>query len=252
MMIQIYRVQTMTSRPKLIKSPSDFSCASCLVNSLCLSTGSFDHQTFTAIDGIIERKKNYQKASIIYKAGDELKNLYAIRSGGVKIYSINEHGEEQITSFHMPGDLIGFDAIADNRHLSFAQTLETSNICEIPFEQLMRLASRYPALNVRLLKLISAEISVKKNLMMMISKQTAEQRLATFIVHLSDNLKRRNLSGNEIKLPMTRYEIGNYISLTVETISRLLSKFRQKQIISVKGKYITIINHEKLREIVES
>ena len=164
----------MTSRPKLIKSPSDFSCASCLVNSLCLSTGSFDHQTFTAIDGIIERKKNYQKASIIYKAGDELKNLYAIRSGGVKIYSINEHGEEQITSFHMPGDLIGFDAIADNRHLSFAQTLETSNICEIPFEQLMRLASRYPALNVRLLKLISAEISVKKNLMMMTIKYLKE------------------------------------------------------------------------------
>ena len=107
----------------------------------------------------------------------------------------------------------------------------------------LRLASRYPDMNLRLLKLISAEISVKKNLMMMISKQTAEQRLATFIMHLSDNLKRRNLSGNEIKLPMTRYEIGNYISLTVETISRLLSRFQQKQIISVKGKYQDDLNH---------
>ena len=152
----------------------------------------------------------------------------------------------------MPGELIGFDAIADNRHLSFAQTLETTSICEIPFEPLMNLAGRYPELNIRLLKLISAEISVKKNLTMMISKQTAEQRLATFILHLTDNLRRRNLSCDEIRLPMTRYEIGNYIALTVETISRLLSKFQQNQIISVKGRYITIIDYDRLKALIDN
>ena len=87
---------------------------------------------------------------------------------------------------------------------------------------------------------------------MMISKQTAEQRLATFILHLTDNLRRRNLSCDEIRLPMTRYEIGNYIALTVETISRLLSKFQQNQIISVKGRYITIIDYDRLKALIDN
>lgn len=230
----------------------EFSCSSCLVGQLCLAHKNVDKQAVLSLDRMVERKKSFQKSTIIYKAGDELKNLYAIRSGAVKIYSIDEHGDEQITGFHMPGELIGFDAIADNRHLSFAQTLETTSICEIPFEPLMNLAGRYPELNIRLLKLISAEISVKKNLTMMISKQTAEQRLATFILHLTDNLRRRNLSCDEIRLPMTRYEIGNYIALTVETISRLLSKLQQNQIISVKGRYITIIDYDRLKALIDN
>ena len=225
-------------------------CSHCLVKHLCMCDSNISNDEEQALDKLIHSKKNYHKGDIIYKAGDEFKNLYAIRIGSVKIYSINEQGDEQITSFHMSGDVIGFDAIADNEHLSFAQALESTSICEIPFFDFQELNKNYPALNLRLLKLISQEISTKKNLMMMISKQTAEQRLASFLLHLINNLKQRKLSQEQIKLTMTRYEIGNYISLTVETISRILTKFQENNIIEVSGKYITILNPDSLEKIL--
>lgn len=230
---------------------SGLTCANCLVKASCASPNKAEYAIADLAEIIERNKATIQKGTVIYQAGDEFKNLYAIRSGSVKIYSINEQGDEQITSFHMSGDLIGFDAIADNEHLSFAQALETTSISEIPFAELMHLSSQKPCLNLHLLKLISTEISTKKNLMMMISKQTAEQRLVSFLLHLYENLARRNLASQEIKLTMTRYEIGNYISLTVETISRLLTKLQKNSIIDVHGRYITILDIENLHRILQ-
>ncbi len=225
-----------------------YNCRNCLYSNSCPSANADTlQQGLLKLHEIIERNKTtLQKGAIIYQAGDEFRNLYAIRSGSVKIYSINEQGDEQITSFHMSGDLIGFDAIADNEHLSFAQALETSSIAELPYQELMQLSIQYPCINMYLLKVISAEISTKKNLMMMISKQTAEQRVAAFLLHIYDDLSSRNLVRNQITLSMTRYEIGNYISLTIETISRVLARFKKEGIINVNGRAITILDHNKL------
>lgn len=251
-LLKIFEYMNAKKNSHLTKTPiSGLTCSNCLVRATCPSPNKAD-EAIEELSAIIERNKStVQKGAIIYQAGDEFKNLYAIRSGSVKIYSINEQGDEQITSFHMSGDLIGFDAIADNEHLSFAQSLETTSISEIPFTEIMHLAAQKPCLNLHLLKLISTEISTKKNLMMMISKQTAEQRLTSFLLHLYENLARRNLAGQEIKLTMTRYEIGNYISLTVETISRLLTKLRKEQIIEVHGRYISILDIDKLHRILQ-
>lgn len=229
------------------------SCIHCPNRSLCLAQSlSNESDAIHKLESIIGNSRTIHKGEVIYQAGNHFKSLYAIRTGSVKIYSLNEQGDEQITSFHMSGDLIGFDAIADHEHLSFAEALETTSICEIDFAALLRLCTSVPALNLRLLQLISSEISAKKNLTMMISKMTAKARLASFLLYLSANLKLRKLADEEIKLSMTRYEIGNYISLSVETISRLLSKFQEENIIKVSGRYITNIKLDKLYEILKN
>lgn len=225
-------------------------CANCSACSFCVACVNSYENLYKTVPRIIERKKTYHQGEIIYKAGDEFKNLYVIRIGSVKIYSINEQGDEQITSFHLSGGIIGFDAIAENTHLSFAQAMETTSLCELSFQGLLEVVSKSQELNLRLLKLISAEISYKKNLAIMISKQTAEQRLASFLMYIVNNCEQRKLSTDQVKLSMTRYEIGNYISLTVETISRLFTKFNKSKIIEIHGKYLSIKNVDELKNIL--
>ncbi|MGN1392934.1 MAG: fumarate/nitrate reduction transcriptional regulator Fnr [Succinivibrionaceae bacterium] len=241
----------MTTIIKKYHKPHTAACNRCIARNLCIANKSLDENTIQLIEKIIERKRTIHKGEIIYKAGDEFKNLYAIRSGTVKIFSINEQGDEKITSFQMSGDIIGFDGIANYIHLSFAQALETISVCEIPFHDLSNIALQSRPLYYHLIKLMSIEISNKKNIMMIISTQSAEQRLASFLVNYSNNLAKRKMARHEIKLTMTRYEIGNYLSLTVETISRLLTKFTTNGYINVHRKYISILKLDQLRNIIK-
>ena len=179
-------------------------CQNCSISQLCIPFTLNEHE-LNQLDNIIERKKPIQKSQVLFKAGDELTSIYAIRSGTIKSYTISETGEEQITSFHLPGDLVGFDAIMNMQHPSFAQALETAMVCEIPFDILdYNLSQRYSA---------------------------------------------RGFSAREFRLTMTRGDIGNYLGLTVETISRLLGRFQKLGILSVQGKYITINNMAELIEL---
>lgn len=176
----------------------------------------------------------------MFKAGDELKSLYAIRSGTVKSYTITEQGDDQITAFHLAGDLVGFDAINTQQHPSFAQALETSMVCEIPFEILNDLSGKMPSLRQQIMRLMSGEIKEDQEMILLLSKKNAEERLAAFIYGLSRRFTARGFSPREFRLTMTRCDIGNYLGLTVETISRLLGRFQKNDILIVKGKYIII------------
>ncbi|QLK88282.1 fumarate/nitrate reduction transcriptional regulator Fnr [Arsenophonus endosymbiont of Aphis craccivora] len=201
------------------------------------------------LDNIIERKKPIQKGQTLFKAGDELKSLYAIRSGTIKSYTITEEGDEQITDFHLAGDLVGFDAIINHKHLSFAQAIETSMFCEIPFETLDDLSGKMPNLRQHIMRLMSSEIKDDQEMILLLSTKNAEERLAAFIYNLSRRFAQRGFSAKEFRLTMTRGDIGNYLGLTVETISRLLGRFQKNNTLSVKGKYITINDMYKLTQI---
>jgi CRP/FNR family transcriptional regulator len=190
--------------------------------------------------------KPIQKGQTLFKAGDELKSLYAIRSGTIKSYTITEQGDEQITGFHLAGDLVGFDAIGTGHHPSFAQALETSMVCEIPFETLDDLSGKMPNLRQQMMRLMSGEIKGDQDMILLLSKKNAEERLAAFIYNLSRRFAERGFSPREFRLTMTRGDIGNYLGLTVETISRLLGRFQKSGMLAVKGKYITIENGEAL------
>lgn len=223
-------------------------CQDCSISQLCIPFTLSDNE-LDQLDQIIERKKPIQKNQELFNAGDELKSLYAIRSGTIKSYTITEQGDEQITAFHLAGDLVGFDAINTNSHPSFAQALETSMVCEIPYEILDDLSGKMPKLRQQIMRLMSSEIKGDQDMILLLSKKNAEERLAAFLYNLSERFSQRGFSPREFRLTMTRGDIGNYLGLTVETISRLLGRFQKADILAVKGKYITINDHDALSKL---
>ena len=224
-------------------------CQDCSISQLCIPF-SLTHHELDQLDNIIERKKPIQKGHTLFESGEVLKSLYAIRSGTIKSYTITEQGDEQITGFHLPGDLVGFDAINTGQHQSFAQALETAMVCEIPFETLDELSGKMPSLRQQMMRLMSGEIKNDQEMILLLSKKNAEERLAAFIYGLSRRFALRGFSPREFRLTMTRSDIGNYLGLTVETISRLLGRLQKNGILAVNGKYITIENHELLSQLV--
>ena len=220
-------------------------CQNCSISQLCIPF-SLNTNELDQLDNIIERKKPIHKGDELFKAGDHLRSLFAIRSGSVKSYTITENGEEQITGFHLAGDLVGFDAISREHHPSFAEALETSMVCEIPYETLDDLCGKMPKLRQQILRLMSDEIGADQNMLLLLSKKSAEERLASFIYELSRRFGERGFSSREFRLTMTRGDIGNYLGLTVETISRLLGRFQKAGMIAVQGKYITVLDVESL------
>ncbi len=223
-------------------------CQDCSISQLCIPFTLNDSE-LDQLDNIIERKKPIQKGENLFKAGDELKSLYAIRSGTIKSYTITEQGDEQITGFHLAGDLVGFDAIHRQQHPSFAQALETSMVCEIPFEILDDLSGRMPKLRQQILRLMSNEIMGDQEMILLLSKKNAEERLAAFLYNLSTRFAERGFSAREFRLSMTRGDFGNYLGLTVETSSRLLGRLQKLELIKVKGKDVTLLNAQSLAEL---
>jgi len=222
-------------------------CQNCSISELCLPF-SLNEKELDSLDNIIDRKRPIHKGEQIFTDGQPMHALYAIRSGTFKTYTVNEQGEEQITGFHLAGDLLGFDAIAETEHPSFAKALETSMVCEIPYNTLDTLSNSMPKLKKQILRMMSTEIREDQQMLTLLNRKNAEQRLATFISTLSIRYHARGLSASEFRLSMTRSDIGNYIGLTVETISRLLNRFHKNGLIQVDGKLITILNIDKLNE----
>lgn len=231
-----------------MSSPSSINCQHCGFSQLCLPFTLNDSE-LDKLDQIIQRKRPSHKGDYLFEAGKPLHALYAIRTGSFKTYTLTEQGEEQITGFHLPGDVIGFDAIGDQQHPSYAQALETAMVCEIPFNNLDHLLDQVPKLRQQLMRLMSQDIHGDQQMMLLLNRKTAEEKLAAFITNLAQRFGSRGFSRKEFRLTMTRGEIGNYLGLTVETISRLLGRFHKDELIHVDGKLITITNFEELSRV---
>lgn len=228
---------------------SDFSihCQSCSFSHLCLPVA-LNKTEIESLDDIIERKRPLHKHDNLVHTGDPFKSLFAVRTGSFKSFVTNADGEEQITGFHFPGDIIGFDALRDNTHQSYTQALETAMVCELPYETLDTISAQLPKLRQQIMSFMSAEIKQDHDMMMLLNKRNAEERLMYFIAHLSKRFEERGFSGSQFHLSMTRNEIGNFLGLTIETISRLLTRFQKESIIKVEGKLITILDFDKVEE----
>ncbi len=231
-----------------MSSPSSINCQHCGFSQLCLPFTLNDSE-LDKLDQIIQRKRPSHKGDHLFEAGKPLQALYAVRTGSFKTYTLTEQGAEQITGFHLPGDVIGFDAIGDQQHPSYAQALETAMVCEIPFNNLDHLLDQVPKLRQQLMRLMSQDIHGDQQMMLLLNRKTAEEKLAAFITNLAQRFGSRGFSRKEFRLTMTRGEIGNYLGLTVETISRLLGRFHKDELIHVDGKLITITNFEELSRV---
>ena len=226
-------------------------CHDCNMGTLCIPFA-LNATDLDRLDDIIERKKPIQKGEQIFKSGDKLTSLFAIRSGTIKSYTITEQGDEQITGFHLAGDVIGFDAIYSQEHKNFAQALETSMVCEIPYSSLNEISGTMPKLRQQIMRLMSNEIRSDQDMILLLSKKNAEERLAAFISNLATRFGSCGFSPKEFRLTMTRGDIANYLGLTAATISRLISRLKKAELIEMKGKYITIINFDELYKLAQS
>lgn len=229
-------------------SCSNISCQHCGFSQLCVPF-TLNNTELDTLDEIIERKKPYHKGDYLFESGKKLVALYAVRSGSFKTFTLTESGEEQITGFHLPGDVIGFDALGEQIHPSYAQALETAMVCEIPFTQIDALMDQLPKLRQQLMRLMSQDISGDQQMLLLLNRKNAEEKLAAFLANLANRFGNRGFSRKEFRLSMTRGEIGNYLGLTVETISRLLGRFHKEELIHVDGKLITISNPESLQQL---
>ncbi len=223
-------------------------CQECSLRDLCLPVG-MSVQDIDRLDHIIRRKRPLHRGDYLYRSGDSLHALYAVRSGSVKSFSISEEGEEQVLGFHLPGELVGLDAIHDSIHHCSTVALETTSVCEIPFEALEDLAQEIPGLQHQLFRLMSRELQNDEHFMMVLGKKTSEEKLSNFLVSLSQRFSSRGFSGTEFMLSMSRNDIANYLGLAVETISRLFTRFQNNGLIEVDRKFITIRDLDGLRRL---
>src|SRR5690606_13798144 len=173
-------------------------------------------------------------------------------SGAIKGFAVNNQGVEQVTGFYLPGEIFGMDGIGHPNHINSAIALETSAICEIPFSRMEDLSAKIPSLQRHFFALMSREITSDQQLITMLSKNSAEERVATLLTSISARNARRNLSDSRFRLPMSRADIGNYLGLTVETVSRVFSRFQKQQVLQVDKKEIEILDLDKLRSMANT
>ncbi|NRB42873.1 MAG: fumarate/nitrate reduction transcriptional regulator Fnr [Pseudomonadales bacterium] len=222
------------------------SCLDCRLGKICLPVALKDDD-IVQLDQIVKRGRMLEKGEHLYRANDQFHSVFAVRSGYVKTYRLTKDGEEQITGFYFPGELVGLDGINQNIYSNSAKTLESAAVCEIPFNRFKELSLQMPQLQSHFFQLMSQEIAEDQLLITLLSKKTAEQRLATFVLTISARNATRALSATHLRLPMSRTEMGNYLGLTVETVSRTLNRFAKEGVITLEQKELSIIDLERLR-----
>lgn len=226
-------------------------CSACDLRDLwCLPIG-LKNDEFYQLDSIIHRRRKIKRGEHLYRAGETFRSLYALRTGFFKTIFLSESGQEHVTGFHMTGELLGLDAISNDHHCCNAVALEDSEICEIPFVALESLCREIPTLQRHFHKILSREIARDQTLIVLLSSMNADERLATFLLHLSQRFGARGYSPNQFQLRMTRGEIGSYLGLKLETVSRTLSKFQDEGLITVQHKQLALHDLARLKRIVE-
>ena len=226
-------------------------CENCSLSRLCLPMG-LDNSDISKLDEIVTRTKPSHRNDFLFREGDEMSGIYAVKTGSVKTYVSRQDGSEQVLGFHLPGEIIGLDAIETGKHTCNAKVLETTATCLIPFNKLEKLASDIPSLQHQMFRLMSREISNESNMLILLGKRNADERLAAFLLSLSQRFKQRGFSATEFNLSMSRNEIGNYLGLAVETVSRLFTRFQDEGVLRVERKHIELVDMDALRRICDS
>ena len=216
---------------------------------LCLPVG-LEPDALRQLDELVTKRVRLKKGESLYRAGDSFTALYAIRAGSCKTTVLAEDGREQVAGYHMLGDVIGMDGIGTERHGCQAVALEDTECCMLPFDELGDLTRSVAQLQRNLYQALSREIGRSQNAMLLLGSMRAEERLAAFLLNLSQRYRERGYSSTEFVLRMTREEIGSYLGLKLETVSRLFSRFHQEGLIQVQGRSIKLLDIAALKELL--
>lgn len=223
-------------------------CSDCRLRNMCLTSG-LNEQEIKSFEKIVKQHKPLQRGQKVFQPGDPFDSIYIVRSGSIQTYITMRSGEQQVLSFNLPGELAGFDGVSDDIFTSTAETIEMTSLCEIPFTKLEELSGKIKTLQHQLHRIMSKEILTEQQLLVQLGKINAERRVAVFLLNISERMHARGFSAKEFQLPMTRGDIGNYLGLAVETVSRQFTHFQEEKIIAVSRKRIVINDIDKLRAI---
>ena len=224
-------------------------CSSCNLRELCLPMG-LSAEEMGQLDTLISSRKRVKRGEALFSVGDRFTSLYAVRSGFFKTCVTTADGRDQVTGFQMAGEIIGLDGIVSDHHACDAVALEDAEVCVMPFNQVEELSRQFTPLQHHVHRIMSREIVRDHSVMLLLGSMRAEERLAAFLLNLVQRLQARGFSPSEFNLRMTREEIGSYLGMTLETVSRTFSKFVDDGIIDVKQRYVHIKDTEALRRIV--
>ena len=239
-----------TSRPAQTNCAA-VSCTNCGIYQLCLPLG-LDGNDMALLDSIVKRKTVYKRGQVMFRAGDRFDFIYALRSGSAKTSVCSDDGREQITGFHIAGELLGLSALAAGRYSCEARALETISVCKVEIERLDEIARTIPAVQYQLLKILSTQIRQDEELMLLLGTRKAEERLAAYLLGLSQRFASRNYSPTQFRLSMSRKDIGNYLGMAEETVCRILARFHEDGLITAAHRNVRLNDLPRLHAVARN
>ena len=234
---------------KLRLEPFKVACSSCNLRELCLPVG-LNRENLDRLDSLVASRRAVPRGDALFRAGENFQSLFAVRTGFFKTCVSSEDGRDQVTGFQMAGELLGLDGIGTDSHTCDAVALEDSQVCVIPYAALEDLSREFSELQHQFHKIMSREIVREHGVMLLLGSMRAEERLAAFLLNLTQRLRARGFSASSLILRMTREEIGSYLGLKLETVSRTFSKFQDDGMLDVKQRQIRILDQDKLQGLV--
>ena len=231
--------------------PLKTQCSNCNLRDLCLPCG-MKPSDVDGLDGLKFNRAKVKAGEALYHEGQPFRNIYAVRMGTFKSSLTLADGREQVSGFQMAGELMGLDGIANGAYASNSTALEDTEVCTIPYDQISGLAATSAGMQQAVSRLMSREIVREHSLMMLLGSMNAEERLAAFLLNLSQRLRLRGYSAGEFHLRMSRAEIGSYLGMKLETVSRTFSAFQQQGILEVDKRHIRILDQEALKRVFDT
>ncbi|RZL64593.1 MAG: fumarate/nitrate reduction transcriptional regulator Fnr [Variovorax sp.] len=224
-------------------------CSNCNLRELCMPVG-LEKAELDRIEEIVAVRRKVKRKDTLFRSGERFTSLYAIRTGVFKTQVTTEDGRDQVTGFQMAGEIIGLDGIVNNRHSCDAVALEDAEVCVMPFDRIEELSREVTALQRHVHRIMSREIVREHGVMLLLGSMRAEERLAAFLLNMVQRLHARGFSATELVLRMTREEIGSYLGLKLETVSRTLSKFVEEGLLEVNQRHVRILDEAELQRLV--
>jgi CRP/FNR family transcriptional regulator len=233
----------------MLKETIKVACSNCNLRELCMPLGLTDTE-LSRVDELVTSRRSIKRGSTLFHNGEPFTSLYAVRTGFFKTSLTTEDGRDQVTGFQMAGEIIGLDGIVNEHHTCDAIALEDAEVCVMPFDRIEEISREVGALQKHVHRIMSREIVRENGVMLLLGSMRAEERLAAFLLNLVQRLQARGFSRTELILRMTREEIGSYLGMKLETVSRTFSRFADEGIIEVKQRHILIQDAEALKRLV--
>jgi len=231
------------------KATHSLSCNQCSLSNVCLPAA-VSQGELHRLESAVNPGQMFDRGELVFRQCDPFKSCFAVQGGAIKTYFVSEDGEKQVTGFYLPGEVIALDSVSTDHYSCSAEALERSSLCEIPLNHLEDLAAQIPSFQQHLFQLMSREIRNSQQMSILLSRKTAEERLATFLLSLSTRFSRRRLSPTHFRLPMARHDIANFLGLAIETVSRIFTRFQKQGLVRFNGRNCTLVDINGLGDVL--